>query len=352
LVGVALLSAEGVAHAQGAVRDQTSAVTATPADQTAKSWIERRFGGSYAELSTYVGSGSFYTSGYRDPYVSNALNLRPMLMLNEKYKLNLNARIYIEEEYTTPDTSNARRFYPLDSWLVLHAKNLYTAPRAKITFGGSLRATAPTSYESRYAHLITNLSVGAGATRPFEFGRPDAQGKRWNLILSLSGAATKSLRTSETRGNFPGDTTGCRLAGPAGYNGGGGGAPDTDRCGGPLNTSYTFTTAGTAILTRGKWSFTTMLVVINDFKYEIDPVTTALIVSQTNQVPRGRNDWTWGIVSVGYDLTEHLGLAVGVASYQPALDSRYQHVRFPFFDFNGGNANNYTQAFLSVTGTL
>jgi hypothetical protein len=352
LVGIAVLHAGGAAWAQGAVRDQTGTVTAAPPDEETKSALQQRFAGSYAELSTYVGSGSFYTSGYRDPYVSNALNLRPTVQLGTKYKLSLNGRFYVEEEYTTPDTSNGRRFYPLDSWLFLSAKNLYTMPRAKVTFSGTLRAVFPTSYESRYAHLVTSLGTGLVATRPFEFGRPDSQGKRWNLMLSLGSTFAKALRTSETRGNFPGDTNGCRSAGPAGYNGGGGGAPDTDRCGGPLNTSFTFLSSGMAILTRGKWSFTTMLIVINEFKYSIDPLTTALIVDNAHQIPRGRSDWTWGILSVGYDLTEHLGLAAGIASYQPALDSRYQYMRFPFFDFSGGNANNFTQGFLSVTGTL
>src|SRR5882672_4686795 len=86
LVGIAVLHAGGSARAQGAVRDQTGTVTATPTalpiDQTTKSWLERRFAGTFLDVSTYIGSGSFYTSGYRDPYVSNAFNFRPTLQLN------------------------------------------------------------------------------------------------------------------------------------------------------------------------------------------------------------------------------------------------------------------------------
>jgi hypothetical protein len=38
---------------------------------------------------------------------------------------------------------------------------------------------------------------------------------------------------------------------------------------------------------------------------------------------------------------------------QPALDSRYRHPRFPFFDLSGGaNANNYTQVFFALDGVL
>jgi len=58
-------------------------------------------------------------------------------------------------------------------------------PRAKVKFSGGVRAGIPVSYESRYAHLVTTLGVSLSASRGFDFGRPDAQGKRWNLALSL-----------------------------------------------------------------------------------------------------------------------------------------------------------------------
>jgi len=45
-------------------------------------------------------------------------------------------------------------------------------------------------------------------------------------------------------------------------------------------------------------------------------------------------------------------LKVGISSFQPALDAESRNLRFPFFDFNGANANNYTQGFVSLTGTL
>jgi hypothetical protein len=351
LVGIAALHASGVAWAQASVRDQSGALTATPAGPK-KTWLQERFAGSFVDLSTYVGTGTFYSSGYRDPYVSNALYLRPTYQLGTKFGLSLNGRVYLEEEYTTPDTANGRRFYPLDSWLFLTAKNLYTMPRAKVRFSGTLRAVIPTSYESRYAHLVTALGAGGSANRMFEFGAPNAQGKRWNLALALGSTFTKSLRTSAIRGNFPGDTSGCRVGGPSGSQAGGAGPADTDRCGGPLSTSYTFMSSANASLSRGRFSLTSTLIVINEFRYSIDPNVWGSALSTTNTIPAGRSDWTWGIVAVGAELTDHLSLAVGVASYQPALDSRYQNLRFPFFDFSGANANNFTQVFVGLTGTL
>jgi len=45
-------------------------------------------------------------------------------------------------------------------------------------------------------------------------------------------------------------------------------------------------------------------------------------------------------------------VSIGLSSLQPALDSRYRYLRFPFFDFSGANANNYTNVFASINGTL
>jgi hypothetical protein len=358
LAGLAPFAAAPAAWGQGAVRDQSGTLTATASNAEKKSWLEQRFAGSFAEVTTYIGSGTFYTSGYRDPYVANALYLRPQYDLGTKYKLALAGRLYLEEEYTTPDTPNGRRFNPLDSYLYLNAKNLYTMPRAKVKFSGGVRAAIPVSYESRYAHLITTLGVSLAANRAFDLGRPDAQGKRWNLTLSLGEGFSKALRTSAIRGNFPGDTTGCRTTGPAGFAGSAG-AVENDRCGGPLSTSYAFATSGSVGLSRGRYSLSVSLIVLNEFKYSVDSATYQLLnmpnqqpLNMSNQVVTGRSDITWGIISAGYDVTDHLALSVGIASYQPALDSRYQNLRFPFFDFSGANANNFTQLLVGVTGTL
>lgn len=350
---ISILGNAQVAWGQAAIRDQSGTLTATSDDNQKKTWLQQRFGGSFADFSTYVGSGSFYSSGYSDPYVSNALFLRPIFNLGTRFKLSLNGRAYLEEEYTKSDLPNGRRFSPSDSWIYLQAKNLYTMPRAKVTFGGTVRAVLPTSYESQYAHLVTGVGVTGTVRRAFEFGTPNAQGKRWELNLIAGSGFTKFLRTSALRGGHPGDSTGCRTGGPAG-SASAGGPSETDHCGGPLSTSYSVTSIANVALAHGRYSLSVSLSVINEFKYSVEAsaFSQALATNELNQVPMGRTDLTWGIVSLGYDLTDHVSLSLGIASFQPALDSRYQHLRFPFFDFSGPNANNMTQAFLGVTGTL
>jgi len=337
-----------VARAQGAAHDETGALTAGPVE-IAKTPLEKRFAGTYAEFSTFVGSGTFYSGGYHDPYVSNALYLKPVYHLGTKRDLTLNARFYVEVEYTQPDNPQARRFYPLDPWFWLSAKNLYTEPRTRIRFSGQVRAVLPLSYESRYQHLLTGLGVGGSATRESEFGRPAANGKRWNLSLSLGVVASKNFNTSVLRGNGPGDTNGCMSA-PAATTETSAAEPgvaNSDRCGGPLNTSFSLMTAGGVTLTRSRWSAAATLILINNFRY-----TAPVDAFSSTDTPLGREDVTWGILSLGYEIHPRLGVAVGLSSQQPALDQRYRYPRFPFFDFSGTNANNYSQVFANVNGTI
>lgn len=340
------------ARAQG-VKDQIGTVTKkpTPANEERPAWM-RKMAGSSVDLSSYIGSGSFYTSGYRNPYVSMAVFVRPTYDLGTRFKLSANARIYLEEEFTQPDTPNGRRFSPYDMWLWLSAKDLHTFAAPKLRLGGVARLVVPLSYESRYAHLLTGVAGGLSLTRVFELGADPAPERRWTLVLSASSVFTKYVYTSELRGDFPGDSNGCRAFVPGGLAAGSAGGPtasEGDRCGGPVNTNFALTSSGTVSLTRGKLNLAVILLIANSFRYRV----AANLAADLQPSDIGRSDSTWGIVSLTYSFTDHLGASVGLSSYQPALDSRYRNLRFPFFDLSGGaNANNYTQAFVSLSGTL
>jgi hypothetical protein len=316
-------------------------------------WAQK-FAGSALELSSYVGSGTFYASGYHDPYVSIAVFARPTYELGTRYRLSLNARLYAETELTEPDNPEGRHFYPYDPWLWLSAQNLHTFERAKIRVGGVLRMILPLSYESRYQHLVFGIGVGFNLNRPFHLGHAAETSRQLILTLSYASNFYKYIHTSDFRGSGPGDTSGCRAPDSAAL--GGATASDgeptvaaVDRCGGPVNADFSFQNGFVVALARGKWSLTTSLVIMNVFDYAVpDDVYTS-----TNAVYRGRSDTTWGIVAVGYQLRPRVGVSVGLSSQQPALDARQQNLRFPFFDLSGGlDANNYTQVFASLNGTL
>ncbi|MEO5767975.1 MAG: hypothetical protein ABIS92_06455 [Polyangia bacterium] len=350
LAVLAVTQFPAVVRADGFTKDQLGTVAKPADDQNRSRWI-RKMAGSSLELSSYVGSGTFYASGYHDSYVSTAVYARPTFDLGTRFQLSLNGRLYVEEELTKSAAPNGRGFNPYDIWLWLSAKELHRFQTSKIRLGGTLRLVIPISYESRYAHMVTGLAGGLSLTRTFPIGNDPTPERNWNLTLALASIFTKYVYSSELRGSHPGDTSGCRPFQGNGVGTAGSVSPsasESDRCGGPVNTNYSFTSSGTVVLGKGKWSLAVILLVANAFHYRVDPNIEAMLDSSAI----GRSDSTWGIVSLGYSFTDHFGASLGLSSFQPALDGRYQHLRFPFFDSSGTNANNYTQAFVSLSGTL
>jgi len=153
-----------------------------------------KFAGSYAEGSTYVAPSSFYTSGYRDPYVSLAFYVKPVYDLGTRYKLALTGRLYLEEELTQPDNPAGRHFYPYDLWVQLTAQNLHTFDSSKIRIGGYVRTVWPLSYESRYSHL-----VAAAWRRPVRERRglrsPGRAGRRCPPPIVAAALPTRTTRS-------------------------------------------------------------------------------------------------------------------------------------------------------------
>ena len=345
--------------AEGLGTSSPGATATATANATAKSPTEsstlpgwtKRFAGSNAELGSYVGSGSFYSGGYHDNYVSASLYLRPTLDLGTRFKLAATARLYFEEELTLPDNPNGRRFSPADAWLSLVARDLHTFETPKLVVGGMARVILPLSYESRYANLVAGLSAGLTLSREFDLGGDPAPDKHFRLSVMLMEIFTKYLHSDEIPGDEAGTSSGCRATGPTGASAGGAQEPSSsaaDRCGGPVNSSYGLRHAGVVALTRGKLGVSLTLLVDNSFRYRIPPDAQ----TPDHAVDRGRSDLTWGIVAFSYSLDDHLAIGVGLSSLQPALDAESRNLRFPFFDFSGGTANNFTQAFASLSGTL
>jgi hypothetical protein len=312
----------------------------------------KKFAGTTFDLSSYLGSGTFYATGYYDRYVSLAVYFRPSYDLGTRYKLSLNARIFMEEELTSPADANARRYYFYDPWVNLVARNLHTFDRSKIRIGGLVRTIWPVSPESRYKNLLIGAGAGLNANRDFEFGDTGDEKRKWKLSLTYGLIFYKYFNSSDFRGSGPGDTSGCRAPTSAsGVTGSSGepGASTADRCGGPANDNFAILNMALASVSRGPWSVSATLLVTNTFKYAFP----SDVFTADQAAVLGRSDNTWGILSVNYELQKHLGVSAGLSSMQPALDSRYRYPRFPFFDFSGGlNANNFTQLFLSINGSL
>lgn len=339
----------GTAFGQGAARDQGGAATkgAELKASSKREWFLKRFAGSYAELSTFVGTGSFYSGGFSRPYVAEGLYVKPTFQLGTPVRLTLNARVYFIYEFTNPDSPSAQRFSPLDTWIWLSAANLYTEKKTGIRLSGIFRVQLPTSYESIYSNTVMGLAAGLGLGRGFKWA------KNWRGGVSLSSTFTKFFHTREYRGKGPGDSTLCDgpAAPPPSVATGAGFGPDVsvgDTCGGPLNTSHAVVSALSGNVGWKGLTISTTLLFINQWRYSfpIDQYTSP------NAVQTGQVDSTWGLIALSYDINPHLGVTLGLSSFQPALNSTFTRPRFPFFDFESGNAANYTQIFANVNGTL
>ena len=155
---VLALGISGVVWADSLLQD----VARAPASANATS---NKFAGSFVEASTYVGTGTFYASGYQQPVrVARAVREAELRPRDAVSRWRSAARIYVEEE-SHPARHAQRRGASIryDPWVWLAADNLHTFERSKIRIGGLVRTILPLSYESRYQHML--FGVGAGIER-------------------------------------------------------------------------------------------------------------------------------------------------------------------------------------------
>ncbi len=345
LVTTLIVGAAIPAAAQSVVKD--SAGTVTGAVVKKQSWLQEKMAGSFLETGLYVGSGSFYASGYRNPYVSGSLYIRPRFNLGTKAQLSLNLRIYHLLEFTQPDEPTDRRWVPLDMWVWLSAGNLFTEKHTGIRLSGQFRLVLPSSYESIYSNLALGMALGLSLSKNFKLP------KDVGISLSLGAVVTKNFHTHIYRGKGPDDTSGCRgLSNPSATGTAAIGematVSTTDTCGGTLNTSHSVVSSGSIGLSWKKLSIGVTLIFINAWKYAFpkDQFTA------DHAVARGQVDSTWGLISLGYDINDHFSLSLGMSSSQPAKTADQKGYRFPFFDFQSGSYANNTSVFLSASGTL
>jgi hypothetical protein len=301
------------------------------AQRKAAGWTGR-IKGSYAKLTTYLGSGTFITREHSDnPYSSLELLLYPRFRLTPK--IDLRAYWILECELTQPDTPNGRHCSPADLRLSVHHNRLWTDPWLKGYLFGSFQVWLPTSYESQFNHTVMNLRLGAGYL---------ARLWRERIELSYGFALQKYLPTRRVRGFVAED-------------GGGGGLPlFTVRAsagqdaaagsGGSLNDNVLFINSlHAAYYFRPTLSLSIDFLIYNYIRFSVPEQA-----SDPRLAAAGRSDWTWGIIELAWEPRDHLMLGLGISSLQPALTADSKSVRFPFYDFISA-WNNYTKWYLVAT---
>jgi len=282
-----------------------------------------------ASLSTSVGQATFVQNDNADnPSVGQSLSLGPSYTLTDKLTLGLGWSI--GWEYTNPDppgNTTGRRYSPSDISGSISHSELWSDDVTGLSLSGSLRAIAPTSFESRGANTLTNVSASPKLAKSF--------GDKLSLTYGLG--FTKYFPLTEAKGSTGTkvDDDGIPLCLDSEREGGG--------CQGGLNTNFTISnTIGASYTFTDKLSGSLSLGLAHGWKIAPEGV------SWTEQ---RRLDSTSGSLEVSYTIDETYSISGGISSGQPALDERGSRPRFPLFDFETP-ANGFTTFGVTLSGKI
>jgi long-subunit fatty acid transport protein len=290
-------------------------------------------------LSTIVGEATFVANrDTNDAVVAQSVSLGPSYRLTDHVSVGLGWSL--GWEYTTPDGPPGapvnRRYSPSDISGSISHSDLWSDHRSGLRLSGSIRAIAPTSFESRQNHTITNVTVSPSLSRAFLKDR---------LTLSYGFGFTKYFPAQATRG-FVGCADDPSFLHPPGQE-----QPSTDsqRCGGGgMNTNFSISNSlGGSYKFTDKLSGSIGIGLSRAWKFTPDgPVGSSGEPGLTGGL------WqTTGDLSMSYAINDTYSVSGGVSSGQPALDSRQSRPRFPLFDFETP-ANGFTTFGVTLSGRI
>lgn len=301
-------------------------------DRVDQAGAVRRFKGSQAQLSTFLGSGTFVANEFsNNPYFSQSLSVLPRFRLARAQSLRLFWSL--EWEYTEPNNSAGRRLYPSDLRLSYHHVDLVRDPWLKGRLMTSGQVWLPLSLESRHNHTVVNVRGTLAYLVVLARGR---------LQLQYSFGVQKYFPTDKVRGfsGDQGDGAGlpvCLSRGAAGFDGACG-------SGGPMNDNWQLRNFfGAAWFFTPKLWLSASFMIMNYFRFAVPDDALA-----DPELPMaGQADFTFGGIELSYQLIDHVILGFGTSSHQPALTPT-GGLRFPFWDFSSPS-NNYSRFYFAVT---
>ncbi|MBI5507110.1 MAG: hypothetical protein HY903_00025 [Deltaproteobacteria bacterium] len=348
-------------HDTGAAAEGTPTATGETALQARLSGTEGldtgRPYGALVILDHSIGTGTFMNDGTlrsSRAYVAQSWDIRPHYVFDFKgIKLKANGRFLFEYEYTTPDTSPARRFKPLDTTLQVGAPEIYKEPLSEVSFNVALRLLLPTSYESiKVRKQWSALGFTAGAQRFFG-----------PLHVSYSFAMTKYINSQRYASSY---RSVCRSSDPCDSVPTGIQDSPAQVAAGFANNSFLISNQfGVDYSITEELSVSYGLLIRNFFRYTADNVNVIDNYTSPNADDgRGRVDQLWPSLSVDYvvdglvkkvaDLPVSLTASLGITSLSPAQTSDNKGIYWPFFYqafAQDKAANNYGSVFFDITGT-
>jgi len=284
------------------------------------------------------------------PLYSMSLSFRPVWRISDNWSLR--GRFDLEREiisnYYTSTTYDGQ-LIPSDTQFKLSRSKLISID-GDVGFDLSAAMTLylPTSIASRLIaqrlgalapQLGANVTLGA-----FTFSWSESYTKYFNRYKAMA-------RNVEAQKDYP-----------SGHPRTAEQLPDGLAVTGGMNRDWALTHSLAAAWDIGSgFSASLNFMVLNRFYYtasenELDDEVPHSIYAHPDENQR---DLTWGVVEVAYDYNEHLGLAAGVSSFQPAKTADGKSFRFPFFEYLSSDdcrdgrcdpVNNFTSFYLDVTG--
>ncbi len=315
------------------------------------------FGGTFTYDNSVLGS-AFYTNPYvNDPAWSMNLYLKPeysFKVADQGLKFQvweiLSYQVIMDKTSTT-----TQRVYWSDMRLSILDGKIYEEPNTHIKLNGFLRGSIPLSEASQFATLYTQISTGIGIKKSmygFDFGLGVQLAKNFNKYSSVQYSCAQSSNGPvgfDSAGNpILGFTNGiCRPG-------------DTTSTVEGVNISWSWATSGTvAYHFTDKLSLSLTLWYFSGYNYPVpfDGNSSQIVDSNGNFAAQanGHVDGFWGITDLGYAITDHWSVDVGIwngsaGSYGAPPESQVGHVPVnPFLD----NSNLYDWSmFLDITASL
>jgi len=316
-----LLLAPALASAQSAI----SGVASAPAEEKLHASVS---------LSNSLGIATFVADDHADnPYFAQSLSIGPSYSLTDKLTFGLGWSL--GWEYTAPESENGRRYAPSDISGSLSHSELWNDAWSGLKLSGSLRAIAPTSFESRASNTITNLTVSPSLSKSF--------GER--LSLSYTFAFTKFFVATEYKGS-----TGSQYGDDGIAN-----CLDSERegsgCqGSSLNNNFSISNSlGLSYKITDKLSGSLGFGLARGWK--LAPNGTVGTSEEGSWTKQGGDYRMTGSLSASYAVNQTYSVSGGIFTGQPALDSRQSRPRFPLFDFETP-ANGFTSFGLTISGKI
>ncbi len=300
--------------------------------------------GALVISDTAVGFGTFVQGYDDDPFVGQALSLRPSYRIDEiPGTASLILRQDLSYEFTDPNNPSGRSFDYGDTVLWLVAPQLWTEQHTSITLGGEARLTAPISYASRAADKITALTLGPRFTRVFGDFTAQLRVLGTKHFYAHSNVGLQRDEAGDTDDGVP--LAHCR-AGET-WCAGGAYVPSWGASlYGLLAYAFDEKLTGSLVLQYGAgWR---EAAPEDEFTSQATDVNGERIVQQGMQRTA---DTAVATIDFTYQLSEIVGLSAGVVSEMPTLTADNKRLRFHLIDF-ATPSNNYSSLYFDVIASF